>query len=39
MHWAVDADLLAGARIRAGDQVIDASAGSQLEQLRQALTA
>lgn len=39
VHWAVDADLLAGARIRAGDQVIDASASSQLEQLRQALTA
>lgn len=39
VHWAVDPELLAGVRIRAGDQVIDASASSQLEQLRNALTA
>lgn len=39
IHWEVDASLLAGARIRAGDQVIDATAASQLDQLRHALTA
>ena len=39
VRWDVDAELLAGARIRAGDQVIDATASSQLDQLRHALTA
>lgn len=39
IRWEVDESLIAGARIRAGDQVIDASAASQLEQLRESLTA
>jgi len=38
LHWAVDEDLIAGARICAGDQVIDASAAGALEQLRDAVT-
>lgn len=38
LHWAVDEDLIAGARIRAGDHVIDASAAGALDQLRDAVT-
>jgi F-type H+-transporting ATPase subunit delta len=34
IHWEIDESLIAGARIRAGDQVIDASAAAALEQLR-----
>lgn len=37
--WLVDEALIAGAIIRAGDQVIDASASGDLEKLRQALAA
>lgn len=38
LHWAVDEALIAGARLRAGDHVIDASAAGALEQLRDAVT-
>lgn len=38
-RWSVDESLIAGARIRAGDLVIDGSAAAELEQLRQALNA
>lgn len=38
LHWAVDEALIAGARICAGDQVIDASAAGALDQLRDAVT-
>lgn len=37
--WKVDASLIAGAQIRAGDTVIDGSISGELERLRQALTA
>lgn len=39
VRWSVDDSLIAGARIRAGDLVIDGSAAAELEQLRQALNA
>jgi F-type H+-transporting ATPase subunit delta len=39
VDWAVDESLIAGARIRAGDTVIDGSAAAELDQLRQALNA
>lgn len=39
IRWEVDESLVAGARIRAGDQIIDLSAASQLDRLRHALTA
>jgi F-type H+-transporting ATPase subunit delta len=37
--WTLDASLLAGARIRAGDMVIDASVTGELDRLRHALIA
>lgn len=37
--WKIDASLIAGAQIRAGDTVIDGSISGELERLRQALTA
>lgn len=39
IHWAVDDAVIAGARIRAGDQVVDASVAHQIEQLREFLNA
>jgi F-type H+-transporting ATPase subunit delta len=36
--WKTDAELIAGARIRAGDLVIDGSVRGELDRLRTALT-
>ena len=39
VSWSVDASLLGGALIRAGDTVIDGSVVGELERLRQAVAA
>ncbi|HZP14134.1 MAG TPA: F0F1 ATP synthase subunit delta [Nevskiaceae bacterium] len=39
VQWQTDASLIAGARVRAGDLVIDGSVAGELDQLRTALTA
>ncbi len=39
IEWKTDESLIAGARVRAGDLVIDGSVAGELEQLRTALTA
>ena len=39
VQWKTDASLIAGARVRAGDLVIDGSVAGELDQLRTALTA
>lgn len=39
IHWATDASLITGARIKAGDLVIDGSAAGELERLKARLLA